>query len=614
MKKSLYAILFFIALIAGHQTSGQEFIVKSFELRQNDLRAKINPVCDLNGDHCALIRVTVALRGCSFEGSIIGEPKAEPGEYLVWVPAGTRTLRVKHPDYLPLDFSFPIKIEKDRTYELRLQPPGVPEGELPRVESQFLAMSVEPKEAVVFVDDMMRPLNDGMLFLELKLGEHTYQVSAPGCRAERGIFYIVEEDKTTLNVTLASAEATLDITTLPADGVQVLVDGNSKGAAPCRLKLQSGEHHIQLARPGYLTWSESVTLGEGEELRIEAQLQINSSEITLRAFDPKAEIRISGRTVGTGTWTGALDAGTYSVESHLEGYEPATDNITVSADGERLFVLSEAVPVFGVLKVVSQPMEADIYIDGAKVGRTPWMDSRILTGRHRVTVVKEGRATESREVVLERGNPCELTFTMAEGISVVPGSAPAAGSGEVAGAAGAAAGGAVAQTAVAGAGAESADEGEVYHPGDTYSKNGLRGIVFWVDDTGRHGKILSFEEKELTWVAGKTRTLLQTTDSKDGAENQRRVSDRSRYPAFGFCAELGGEWYLPSREEMAQVYKSKSRINALLDKMGLARLSSWYWTSTEHNAERAWRVYMYDGRGYNFSKDIANPVRAVAMF
>jgi len=600
MKKSLYAILFFIALFAGQRTAGQEFIVKSFELRQNDLRAKINPVCDLNGDHCALIRVTVALRGCTFEGSIIGEPKAEPGEYLVWMPAGTRTLRVKHPDYLPLDFGFPMKIEKDRTYELRLQPPGVPEGELPRVESQFLAMSVTPKEAVVFVDDMMRPLTDGTLFLELKLGEHTYQVSAPGCRAERGVFYIVEEDKTMLDVALASAEATLDIVTLPAEEVQVLVDGSSRGTAPCRLKLPSGEHDIQLARPGYLTWSERVTLGEGEELRIEAQLQINSSEVTLRAFDPKAEIRISGRTVGTGSWTGALDAGTYSVESRMEGYEPVTDNVTVSADGERLFILSEPVPVFGVLKVVSQPMGADLYLDGAKVGQTPWLDSRVLTGRHRITVVKEGRATESREVVLERGKPCELTFAMAEGISVVPGSEPAAET--------------VAPSENPETAAETDEAGDVYRPGDIYSKNGLRGIVFWVDATGRHGKILSFDEKSLAWVTGKTRTLLQTADTKDGAQNQRRVSDRSRYPAFGFCAELGGDWYLPSREEMAQVFKSKSRINALLERMGLARLSSWYWTSTEHDAERAWRVYMYDGRGYNFSKDIANPVRAVAKF
>lgn len=603
MKKFLFPLLFFAALFASPVCPGQEFIVKSFDLRSNDLKAKSNPVCDLNGDPCALIRVMVALRGCTFEGSIIGEPKADPGEYLVYIPAGTRTLRVKHPDYLPLDFRFPVKIEKNRTYELRLLLPGVPEGELPRVESQFLAMNVTPREAVVFVDSMMRPLTDGMLFLELKLGEHTYQVSAPGYRAERGVFYILEEDKTTLDVALSSAEATLDIAATPSDGVQVLVDGNSRGTAPCRLRVSSGEHRVQLARPGYLTWSELVNVGEGEELRIEAQLRINSSEVTLLAADPKAEIRISGRTVGTGSWTGPLDAGTYSVECRLEGHEPMTESITVSPDGEREFRLSEQVPIFGVLKVVSQPMGADVYLDGTCIGQTPYMGSRILTGRHRVTVVRAGRTTESREVTLERGTPCELSFTMAEGISVVPGSGSGTETAESA-----------AEPASPAAAEEDAAADETYAPGDIYCRNGLRGIVFWVDDTGRHGKILSFEEKSLAWVTGKNRTLLQTSDAKDGQANQQRVSDRSRYPAFGFCADLGGGWYLPSREELAQVFKSKSKINARLDQMGLSRLSSWYWTSTEQDADRAWRVYMYDGRGYNFSKDSANPVRAVAKF
>ncbi len=122
MKKFL---TFLLVLLAAASLSAQELTVVSFKLKPTDLKAKLNPRLDLNGDPAALIRVQVAAPGCLFKGNIVGEVQNESGEYLVYMAKGSRHLRIYHNEFLftPLDYEIPERIKPNCSYELKLEVP-----------------------------------------------------------------------------------------------------------------------------------------------------------------------------------------------------------------------------------------------------------------------------------------------------------------------------------------------------------------------------------------------------------------------------------------------------------------------------------------------------------
>lgn len=57
-----------------------------------------------------------------------------------------------------------------------------------------------------------------------------------------------------------------------------------------------------------------------------------------------------------------------------------------------------------------------------------------------------------------------------------------------------------------------------------------------------------------------------------------------------FCedAVLKGEAFLPKYDWLKLVFQHKEQINASLEKLGLSKLSGWYWSATEANLRCAW--------------------------
>ncbi len=106
-----------------------------------------------------------------------------------------------------------------------------------------------------------------------------------------------------------------------------------------------------------------------------------------------------------------------------------------------------------------------------------------------------------------------------------------------------------------------------YRIGDYYCENGREGIVFEVEEGGRHGKIMGLHksEKQLPWcsrdVFFKQRSMRSpgATDCWDGMRNQSTIQEiagwREHFPAFAWCASQGEGWYLPALDELEQMYE-----------------------------------------------------------
>ncbi len=99
---------------------------------------------------------------------------------------------------------------------------------------------------------------------------------------------------------------------------------------------------------------------------------------------------------------------------------------------------------------------------------------------------------------------------------------------------------------------------KTYKVGDYYNENGKEGVVFWVDESGEHGKIVSLKEskKSLKWASSKKEyeRRIGTDNRTDGEKNMAIVRQipgwKRKYPAFAWCEKLGEGWYLPAVEEL----------------------------------------------------------------
>ena len=163
-----------------------------------------------------------------------------------------------------------------------------------------------------------------------------------------------------------------------------------------------------------------------------------------------------------------------------------------------------------------------------------------------------------------------------------------------------------------------------YSVGDYYNDGTKEGVVFDVWDNGNSGKILSMTKSASTiqWTSDLTEQnrLIGANSEADGAVNMAVVQAISgwetKYPAFKWCADLGGEWYLPAKEELHTIYNGKDKLNTrLTDEL----ISESCWSSTECDQLTsgeycAWGVSMYNSSTESTYKRYYKSVRAVAAF
>ena len=118
-------LLLLFNLLFALTALGQELSVKGMKLDVGDLSASTYERKDLNSAACALVKVQLAANGAKFEGNVIGDVAYKTGEYWVYMTDGSRELRIKHPNYLPLhvqfaNYSIERGVKGKQTYTLTL--------------------------------------------------------------------------------------------------------------------------------------------------------------------------------------------------------------------------------------------------------------------------------------------------------------------------------------------------------------------------------------------------------------------------------------------------------------------------------------------------------------
>ena len=184
MNKPLFLFLFFELHVFG--ICAQELTVKSFKLAENDISAQTQSRKDLNDRNCALVKVQYVGVISEVEGNVVKPLVKHGNETWVYMPQGSRQLKLLTQSYLPVMVTFADygveKLESNRTYVLVMIKPMNSVG----LQKQTLTIRYTPSSATVLVDNKMVKGSNGVAKTTMPVGQHSFVVFCDGYESEEG--------------------------------------------------------------------------------------------------------------------------------------------------------------------------------------------------------------------------------------------------------------------------------------------------------------------------------------------------------------------------------------------------------------------------------------------
>ena len=205
--KKLYLILLSVFSLLNTAVA-QELKVKSFVLAPTDITAQTEGRKDLNGDACALVKISFVGDVADVEGNVIKPLVKRNNETWTFMTQESRQMKVVTKDYLPLMVTFGDygieKLQSNRTYVLTLAKPS---GASETQQMQTLTIRYSPVAASVLVDNKFIKGSNGVAKTSLPIGQHSFVVACDGYESEEGTVKLKSSAPSNLQVTLSKEVA-----------------------------------------------------------------------------------------------------------------------------------------------------------------------------------------------------------------------------------------------------------------------------------------------------------------------------------------------------------------------------------------------------------------------
>ncbi len=141
------------------------------------------------------------------------------------------------------------------------------------------------------------------------------------------------------------------------------------------------------------------------------------------------------------------------------------------------------------------------------------------------------------------------------------------------------------------------------------------GIIFYIDETGEHGLVASFDygdSQRVKWGCSKLAVDETSVDLGTGRDNTKAIvkTCNSNAIAARLCSDLVlngySDWYLPSKAELNLLYLQKDNIGGYEH--------GYYWSSSEFDDLFAWYQHFDFGFQDYLNKDFAYYYRPIRSF
>lgn len=386
LKRMLFLLLAFLPMIIF----ADKFKVDEFKAVPNDLTLRKDAVTDVNDKYCALIKLRTEITGLDFRASIHGvcdEVKYQRGEYWIYISPKEERLEIFKEGFEKLNYDLPMKIESSMVYEMVVSRIYSDPNEAAK-NLGLINIKSYPEGADVWINGKatgsLTPFTK-----KLQSGYYNYTLKK-GMYEDHDSGFIVQANVTTfVKDTLAPKFGSMFVASVPEQGAEIMIDGITQDQkTPAEINfLPVGKHKLVLRKEMFEPYETEFEIKAG--VRHEEYTSLNPTfGVVNITTDHDAVIYIDEDSVGTGQYSGKLLFGFYKLEAkRKKNYD--FKHIEVKAGGiYNLTLLTK--PTMGSIEIYSTPDEANVYINGIFIDKTPYMNHEMEIGKHIIKLEKEG--------------------------------------------------------------------------------------------------------------------------------------------------------------------------------------------------------------------------------
>ncbi len=329
------------------------------------------------------------------------------------MPAGRHVVEVKKPGFKDFRDTVDVQEGETRTLVVDLQP---------ELKKGAILVTADVQGAEVYVDGTRRDTAP-TLVADLPEGDHTVEVRKDPLPAFRQVVRVLGNQQAKVEARFADkmAGSVRIVSTTP--DADILIDGEPKGKANLEIQgVRPGQHIVEVRAKGFQGQSIELQVVAGEQRVAKVDLaplaaadRALTEVARLRVVTPvpEAEVFIDGASVGKAPVDRKdLQAGKHFVVVRKQGYAEWQREVDLQA-GQTVALTAELAAT-GVLKVLANVAGADVFIDGAMVGKTPLTLSTVAAGDHLVEVKKSGYVDAKQSLRLDGGEQKILSADLAE--------------------------------------------------------------------------------------------------------------------------------------------------------------------------------------------------------
>ena len=320
---------------------------------------------------------------------------------------GNHTIILELEGYLPATKT--VKVARTRKQQ-QFFVPMTKKADPPRIDIRADA-DKNVFGATVYLDG--QPQGQAPTLLTTDAGRHQVELKKEGFQDFTQWVEVKENEKVTVNPYLKEIEkkkvGTIVVSS-DVDDAEVYLDGNLIGTTPLvQNDVIEGLHVVEVRKSPALPWKQTVQVEAGKQTKVKGELKATIG-------GQGGSIRVLSNVQGAhvfmdGTDMGAVPVdikdvkpGEHVIEVKAPKYQTREERVTVNAGSATVLKLdlNAVAKSEAKIKVVSPVPGADVYIDGASVGKVP-AEMEVASGEHFVIVKLEGYKTFEQKLRIEAG-------------------------------------------------------------------------------------------------------------------------------------------------------------------------------------------------------------------
>ncbi len=328
-------------------------------------------------------------------------------------------LKISHPDFGVYEYTLPFDLQPKKGYEMALvykaYAPAAPVKDI----YNFLIITADQPNATIYVDDVyVGESGEQGVYKSFRAGEkHKWRIECELYHSESGeaTIPVKEGENITVEKRLRPAFGYLNITSSPENGAVVFIDGKKVGQTPFKSdRLASGEHRVRVMKEMFSAAEKTFTVTDGNTTQAPMTMAANFVSVNITT-DSNSDIYVDNEKKGTGTWNGRLSDGPHSLEARKASHKTAIKNVQLTLGTTENIVIPDPEPIYGTLEVVSNPIGANIIIDGKSFGTTPRVLGNVLIGTHELRLEKTGCTPVIKNFTLDDKNKLSINEKLPTG-------------------------------------------------------------------------------------------------------------------------------------------------------------------------------------------------------